>query len=102
MKIRGASVDRIVDRVENLREPFRENAIEWLCRRTQRPLSNLQIDLDQFLAEQDPFVRDFFIKDTLSVLDLAVTHFGDEETQDSNCRREYSDEMLHSTTIFNR
>ncbi len=102
MKIRGASVAGIVDRVENLREPFRENAIEWLCRRTQRPLSNLQLDLDRFLAEQDPFVRDFFIKDTLSVLDLAVTHFGDEDMQDSNCRREHLDEMLHSASIFHR
>jgi hypothetical protein len=102
MKIRGASVARIVERVENLREPFRENAIEWLCRRTQRPLSNLQLDLDQFLAEQDPFVRDFFLKDTLSVLDLAVSHFGDGETRDSSSRHEYFDEMMHSASIFHR
>lgn len=102
MNIRGASVARIVERVENLREPFRENAIEWLCRRTQRPLPNLQVDLDQFLAEQDPFVIDFFIKDTLSVLDLAVTHFGDEEAQNSNCRREYFDKKLHSASVFHR
>ncbi|MEJ2550645.1 MAG: hypothetical protein P8Z42_05130 [Anaerolineales bacterium] len=102
MKIRGASVARIVDRVENLREPFRENAIEWLCQRTQRPLSNLQLDLDQFLEEQDPFVRDFFIKDTLSVLDLAVSHFGDGETQDCSSRHECFDEMMHSVSIFHR
>ncbi len=102
MKFRSASVERIVERVDNLREPFRENAIEWLSRRTQRPLSNLQLDLDQFLEEQDPFVRDFFIQDTLSVLELAVTHFGDAETQDANYRREYFDEMMHSASILHR
>ena len=98
----GAGVTRIVERVDNLREPFRKNAIEWLSKRTQRPLSNLKFDLDQFLQEQDPFVREFFIKDTLSVLDLAVTHFGEPEAQTTDSRREYLDELMQGASILHR
>ncbi len=100
MIYKGAGVSRIVERVENLREPFRKNAIEWLSLRTRRPLANLQLDLDQFLREQDPFVREFFVKDTLSVLDLAVKHFGDPNMQVSDSRREYLNELMQTASIL--
>jgi hypothetical protein len=100
MIFQGAGVSRIVERVENLREPFRQNAIEWLRLRTRLPLANLQLDLDQFLREQDPFVREFFIKDTLSVLDLAVKHFGDADTQVSDSRGEYLNELMRAASIL--
>jgi len=102
MIFQGAGVSKIVERVENLREPFRKNAIEWLSLRTKRPLANLQPDLDQFLREQDPFVREFFIKDTLSVLDLAVKHFSDVDTQVSDSRREFLDELMRSASVLHR
>lgn len=98
----GAGVSRIVERVENLREPFRKNAIEWLSLRTRRPLGDLQLDLDQFLKEQDPFVREFFVKDTLSVLDLAVKHFSESDAQISDSRREYLDELMRTASVFHR
>jgi hypothetical protein len=102
MIYQGAGVSKIVERVENLREPFRKNAIEWLSLRTRRPLVNLKIDLDQFLREQDPFVREFFIKDTLSVLDLAVKHFGDSEMQVSSSRQDYLDGLMRAASVLHR
>lgn len=102
MIYRGAEVTKIVERVDNLREPFRKNAIDWLCKRTRRPLSNLQNDLDQFLQEQDPFVRDFFIEDTLSVLELAVTYFGEPGRSAADSRREYLDELMRAASVLHR
>ncbi len=102
MIFQGAGVSRIVERVENLREPFRKNAIEWLSLRTRRPLANLQLDLDQFLREQDPFVREFFIRDTLSVLDLASKHFNEPDTHISDSRREYLDELMRAASVLHR
>jgi hypothetical protein len=102
MKSRGAGLTRIVDRVDNLEEPFRKNAIDWLSKRTRRPLSNLRSDLEKFLRDQDPFVQDFFIQDTLSVLDQAVRHFGDSETQRANSRRERLDELMRGSSVFHR
>ena len=102
MKYRGAGIKRIVERVDNLQEPFRKNAIEWLSKRTRRPLSNLRSDLDQFLREQDPFVQEFFVKDTLSVLDQAVWHFGDSEIQGAESRRERLDELIRAASVFHR
>ena len=89
-----AGVMRIVERVNGLREPFRQNAIDWLCVRTRRSLVDLPLDLDQFLNEQDFFVQEFFIKNTLAVLDAAVTHFGDrDKISVSDFRRRFSSEI---------
>ena len=102
MKYRGAGLTRIVERVDNLQEPFRKNAIEWLSKRTRRPLSNLRSDLERFLREQDPFVQEFFVKDTLSVLDQAIRHFGDSEMQVTDSRRERIDELMRGVSVFHR
>ena len=102
MKYRGAGLTRIVELVDNLQEPFRKNAIEWLSKRTRRPLSNLQSDLEQFLREQDPFVQEFFVKDTLSVLDQAARHFGGSEMQVTDSRRERIDELMRGASVFHR
>jgi hypothetical protein len=102
MKRRGAGLSRIVERVDNLQEPFRKNAIDWLSKRTRRPLSNLRSDLEQFLQDQDPFVQDFFIKDTLSVLDQAVRHFGDSNIPLTDSRRERLEELMRGASVFHR
>ena len=97
MRFQNNGVSRIVERIDCLREPFRKNAIEWLCGRTRRSLTDLQFDLEQFLSEQDPYVQEFFIRDTISVLDLAVANFGIRKPREVDIRQEYISELLGNT-----
>jgi hypothetical protein len=62
--------------LDDIREPYRQNAIAWLETCTQRRLTLPRRDLLAFLEELHPFVRADFLRHTGSVLDDAVRHFG--------------------------
>ena len=81
MNYHGKGIAKIVVRISMLREPYRQNAIDWLRYCTQRKLDILYPDLEEFLDELNPFVRNYFIRDILRVLDIAVRHFGIEEVR---------------------
>lgn len=81
MNYHGKGIAKIVVRISMLREPYRQNAIDWLRYCTQRQLDILYPDLEEFLDELNPFVRNYFIRDILRVLDIAVRHFGIEEVR---------------------
>ncbi len=70
--------DSLADRIESLREPYRQNAIRWLEMCMQQPILNPRADLLRFLGELNPVVRESFFFHALRVLDEAVHFFGIE------------------------
>lgn len=62
--------------VEELEEPYRHNAVEWLERCMQRPVVSLEGDLSAFLDELHPVVRESFIQHARRLLEDALDYFG--------------------------
>ncbi len=40
---------QLIDRIDSLPNPYRDNAIEWLEMCTQEPMSDLRLDMIRFL-----------------------------------------------------
>jgi hypothetical protein len=66
----------LADQLEDLREPYRQNAIAWLETCTQRSFRTPRSDLLSFLEDLHPLVRANFLHYTASVLQNAVRYFG--------------------------
>jgi hypothetical protein len=67
---------RLVDRLDTLCEPYRQNAIAWLQLCTQTPMEDPRAEILHFLSDLNPIVRDSFVLHAGRVLDEAVRHFG--------------------------
>jgi hypothetical protein len=67
--------------VDGLEEPYRENAVRWLERCMQRPVGRLEQDLQTFLDELHPVVRESFIRHTRLLLEDALGYFGRDRRQ---------------------
>jgi hypothetical protein len=67
--------DAIFERIKDLPQPYRRNAIEWLETCTQTPMRDLRGDMDRFLRRLHPEVRQRFVLQTKRLLDAAVHHF---------------------------
>jgi hypothetical protein len=68
----------LVKWIESLQEPYRGNTITWLRIYIRKPLEDLHQDIETFLAELDPMVRDYFLVHIRRLLKTAVHYFGDE------------------------
>ena len=66
---------QLIDRIDSLPNPYRDNAIEWLEMCTQEPMINLKIDMIRFLGKLHPAVRRQFVVHTGRLLDTAVHYF---------------------------
>lgn len=66
----------LAERVAALREPYRENTIQWLEACTQTPMHDLASDLRGFLVGLHPIVRESFLLHTRWILDEAIARFG--------------------------
>jgi hypothetical protein len=62
--------------VDGLAEPYRQNTVRWLERCMQHPVMSLEDDLNAFLDNLHPVVRDSFISHTRQLLDDALLYFG--------------------------
>ena len=62
--------------IESLREPYRQNAIEWLQMYTQHPMRDPCADILRFLSGLSPAMREDFIHHASQVLEEAVRYFG--------------------------
>lgn len=67
---------QLVDRLETLCEPYRQNAISWLQLCTQSPMEDPRAEILHFLTDLNPIVRESFVLHAGRVLDEAVRHFG--------------------------
>jgi hypothetical protein len=68
----------LVDRLESLREPYRGNAIAWIERCAARTFTDLDHDIDQFLADLNPDLRVEYLLNMSIILDDAIKYFGVE------------------------
>jgi hypothetical protein len=68
----------LVKWIDSLQEPYRENTISWLRIYIRRPLENLHQDIESFLTDLDPVVRDYFLIHIRRLLKTAAHYFGDE------------------------
>jgi hypothetical protein len=66
----------LADRIQELPDPYRGNAIEWLQICTQTSLIDLEKDIDKFLDTLNPAVRAKFIFQTGKLLEKALFYFG--------------------------
>lgn len=62
--------------INALQEPYRRHAIEWLQNCTQCTFSDLVQDIDLFLGELPPIVRESFVGYIQNLMDEAVRYFG--------------------------
>jgi hypothetical protein len=65
--------------IDSLEEPYRQNAIEWLRIYIRRPMDDLQGEIESFLKELDPVVRNYFLIHTRTLLKTAVHYFGTKD-----------------------
>ncbi len=66
---------QLIDRIDSLPNPYRDNAIEWLEMCTQEPMSDLRTDMVRFLRKLNPAVRRQFVVHTGRLLDTAIHYF---------------------------
>lgn len=66
----------LADAINALQEPYRRNAIEWLEACTQCTFSDLAQDMDVFLGDLPPIVRDTFVGYVGKLMEEAGRHFG--------------------------
>ena len=66
---------QLIDRIDSLPNPYRENTIEWLEMCTQEPMGDLKADMLRFLEGLHPAVRRQFVLHTSRLLDTAVHYF---------------------------
>jgi hypothetical protein len=76
MTTHDKDLEVLIERINLLQEPYRENTLSWLRQCTDRPLLDLRTDLDGFLRELNPIIREYFILQTRMILKNAVHHFG--------------------------
>ena len=69
-------VEALVERVNSLREPYRQNAILWLAHCTRQPMTDFQRELHLFINGLTPTVRERFVIQTRMVLEDACRYFG--------------------------
>jgi len=62
--------------IYSLEEPYRQNAIDWLRIYIRRPMDDLQVEIESFLKELDPVVRNYFLIHTRMLRKTAVHYFG--------------------------
>jgi hypothetical protein len=67
---------RLTDRLDTLCEPYRQNAIAWLQLCTQSPMDDPRAEMQRFLSDLNPIVRETFIRHAGRVLEEAVRYFG--------------------------
>ena len=65
--------------INSLEEPYRQNAIDWLNIYIRRPMDDLQVEIESFLKELDPVVRNYFLIHTRMLLKTAVHYFGTKD-----------------------
>jgi hypothetical protein len=66
----------LANRIQELPDPYRGNAIEWLQLCTQTKMIDLERDIDNFLETLPPPVRAKFIFQTGKLLEKALFYFG--------------------------
>jgi len=66
----------LADQLEDLREPYRQNAIAWLETCMQRSLRTPRSDLLSFLEDLHPLIRRNFLHYIACVLEDAGRYFG--------------------------
>ncbi len=66
----------LADAINALQEPYRGNAIEWLEACTQCTLCDLAQDMDLFLGDLPPIVRDSFVSYVRKLMEEAGRYFG--------------------------
>ncbi len=66
----------LADRIQELPDPYRGNAIEWLQLCTQTQMIDLERDIENFLDTLNPAVRAKFIFQTGKLLEKALFYFG--------------------------
>ena len=74
--ISGSGGAVLADRIQELPDPYRGNAIEWLQLCTQRQMNDLERDIEKFLETLNPDVRAKFIFQTGKLLEKALFYFG--------------------------
>ena len=62
--------------IDSLREPYRQNAIQWLEACTAREINNLDVDLADFFDGLHPETRREYVSSLQVLLRDAVEHFG--------------------------
>ncbi len=68
--------EMLAEGITALREPYRQNTIEWLESCIQRPISDLPSDLRTFLRGLNPLLRERFVLNTTMILESAAGFFG--------------------------
>lgn len=66
----------LVERLNALCEPYRQNAIAWLEACAHERFTDVGPDLTEFLQRLTPAVRDRFLLHTGAMLDDALRYFG--------------------------
>jgi len=70
---------RLVREINTLREPYRQHAKTWLRAYTRAQGEDLFTDVDHFLQDLDPLVRNYFVRSTWAVLQEAAQYFRAKE-----------------------
>lgn len=66
----------LADAINALQEPYRRHAIQWLEACTQCTFSDLAQDMDLFLGDLPPVVRDSFVGYVRKLMEEAGRYFG--------------------------
>jgi hypothetical protein len=66
----------LVDRLDDLAEPYRQNTIAWIESCAARKFTNPQSDIRRFVDELDPGLREEYLFNMSLLLDDAVRFFG--------------------------
>jgi hypothetical protein len=78
MKHLKGDISIMVEMIESLQEPYRENVVNWLRSCSQEPMHDLQADIKSFMASLSSFEQEYFLRDMRVLLGKAMRYFGVE------------------------
>jgi hypothetical protein len=76
MKHLESDISILVEMIDSLQEPYRENVINWLRSCSQGPMHDLQAEIKGFMGGLTSFEQEYFVRDMRVLLNKATRYFG--------------------------
>jgi hypothetical protein len=87
MKHIEADISILVDMIDSLQEPYRENIIHWLRSCSHKPMHDLQTEIMSIINGLSSLEQEYFIHDMRVLLRKATCYFGMQDSRDEQSGR---------------
>jgi len=76
MREHGVGAAAIIERLRELPDPYRGNALDWLRSCTQSPMEDPEVEIERFLDRLPATARATFVFQAGKLIETALGYFG--------------------------